>query len=153
MNSLVTTRWGGRALCAALVFALVVATSGFVQAITGAGTPCDTCSARCYEYHGAECWKSANPMSCFQAACANWCDGCVVMNGSNTIDCGGPNCWESGVSVNGGNVCSNACWNMLCYDSPWYATGKTDKHCGQVQQECNFKGSTVACSKCDCPPQ
>lgn len=154
MSAMLYSRWGGRALCAALVFALLVATSGFVQAITGAGTSCSKCGAWCYKYH-AERWppegcKTTSGMpdtSCLSKACANWCDGCVPDDGSSTINCDTENCWESGVNIDGGTVCSNACYGGLCEDRIWPLS---DRYCGQVQQGCTGENGSVPCSRCGC---
>ena len=165
-------RWTIRAFCAVVLFFLTLAASGVVQAI-GAGTPCNSCSARCYEYYagrdgtktytddkqtkwvytGAGCRINGMPdTECLKRKCyddTSWCDNCIN-TAENYIDCENANCWESGLNLNGGNVCSNGCYGAGCAAGS-YAWSSTRK-CGQVDQQCGPADSSVACTKCGCQP-
>lgn len=150
MNRSRTNRWPIRAFSAVLLFLVILATSGVVQAITGAGTPCDSCGGRCYAYHAGipkaqggcrEPWGMPDT-ACLAQKCQNWCDGCIPSS-VNVIDCENPNCWLFDINVEGGTICSNGCFGARC---------SSDRNCGQVQQTCDGKNGSIPCSKCACQP-
>ena len=146
------SKWLARAGCAVLVFALTVGTSGLVQAITGAGTPCDGCGAHCYQYHaglpqadsGCQGLSGQAFTLCLMGKCgpgSTWCNGCITNNTYST-DCESENCWLEGSHVGDGSICSDYCNGAAC-------SGTTSKHCGQVTIPCDGQNS-LACTKCSC---
>lgn len=151
---LMTGRWGIRTFSAGLFFVLTVATAGLVQALSGAGTPCDGCGPRCYEYHakrtyaqgGCQMPNGQPDFQCLSQKCANWCDGCIDTT-EDVIDCENPNCWQDGIMISGGNVCSNGCYGAKCEVGSF---GSPDKHCYQEQQPCEPEDTTLGCSRCSC---
>ena len=159
MNLSRTNRWTIRAFSAVFLFLITLATSGVVQAITGAGTPCDSCGARCYQYYagipksqgGCKLPSGMLDYACLQLKCSfpytpgSWCYGCIDTDVDYT-DCENPNCWEFG-NINGGTLCSNACFGAGCAAG---TDGSPTRTCGQVQQLCTPAGTSVSCSKCGC---
>lgn len=156
MNLSRTNRWTIRAFGAVLLFLLTLATSGVVQAITGAGTPCNSCGARCYQYYagipiaqgGCKLPSGMPDTACLgDGRCSQnpgaWCEGCIN-TAESYVDCESENCWFENINDHGGNLCSNGCYGAGC------ASGS--RTCGQVQQQCGPENSSVACSKCGCQP-
>lgn len=156
MNLSRTNRWTIRAFSAVFLFLITLATSGVVQAITGAGTPCDSCGARCYQYYagiskpaGCRLPSGMPDYACLAQKCSypytpgSWCYGCID-RAVAYVNCENENCWIPESVVGGGNVCSNGCYGAGC------ASGS--RTCGQVQQPCTPGDTTLGCSRCGCMP-
>lgn len=154
MSGILTSRWGMRVFSAVLFSVLTLAVSGVLQAITGAGTPCNSCASQCFTYHAGRtpaqggCKQPSGfpDYDCIAQKCANWCDGCIDTS-QNMIDCENPNCWQDGIEIEGGTLCANGCYGMLCEVGQ---SGSPDKHCYQKQQPCGPEDSSFGCSRCSC---
>ena len=152
------SNWLARAGCAVLVFGLTLGTTGLVQAITGAGTPCGGCTARCYQYYagltpaagGCKTPSGFPDYTCLEIKCgasSTWCNGCIP-NDTYSTDCENPNCWMDGSAVGGGSLCSDYCNGSRCDRGAVFGSVK---HCGQVAiPDCDPYNTSLSCTKCAC---
>ena len=159
-----TTRFENRRVRMLGAAALLLITMGLVQASntrSGAGTPCGTCTARCFSYSighfstqgGCKEPNGSVDWNCMTTDCmtgTGWCTSCITELPGVYIDCGHPNCaFGDIIALNGGNICDNACFGAQCSAAGWFTSAKS---CCQVQIiDCEpEQNSSIGCSQCGC---